>query len=114
MYVRVMVVCGIHARRQTSHPETKKVSEVAKAGAAKWGTLTPEMKHPYEQQAAIKKVRARTHTHTHTRRERERERWRCLSVRGYNGGVAHLLTPLYVLCMCVCVFPLDSESIRGG
>jgi len=39
----------------TSHPETKKVSEVAKAGAAKWGTLTPEMKHPYEQQAAIKK-----------------------------------------------------------
>ena len=34
------------------------MSEVAKAGAAKWGQLDAVEKKPYEEQAAQKKVRA--------------------------------------------------------
>ena len=79
------------AQQQVQHPETKKVSEVAKAGALKWGALTPAEKVPYEQQAAIKKVRAHTHKHT------------SLSVR-----VDTLLSPVQndtassPLCCCRC------------
>jgi len=38
------------------YPDTKKVSDVAKAGAAKWGALTPSEKKPYEDAAAVKKA----------------------------------------------------------
>ena len=43
--------------KQAKYPDTKKVSDVAKAGAAKWGALTPSEKKPYEDAAAVKKVR---------------------------------------------------------
>lgn len=43
---------------QRINPEGfKKVTEVAKAGAAKWATLTPDEKKPYEDDAAERKVR---------------------------------------------------------
>ena len=44
------------------------VTEVAKAGAAKWGTLTAEEKKPYEEDAAERKVRMTRH----------RKLWKCL------------------------------------
>merc|ERR1712060_780383 len=34
----------------------KKVTEVAKAGAAKWATMGPAAKKPYEDQAAVRKA----------------------------------------------------------
>ena len=58
IYIYVCVCC------QRVNPEGfKKVTEVAKAGAIKWGALTPEEKKPYEEDAARRKVRACMHTH---------------------------------------------------
>lgn len=36
-------------------PDTKKVADVAKAGAAKWALLTPDDKKPYDEQAKVRK-----------------------------------------------------------
>ena len=47
----------MNEHEQRINPEGfKRVTEVAKAGAAKWSSLSPEEKKPYEDDAAERKV----------------------------------------------------------
>jgi len=51
----LLFMSDFRAEYMQKFPETKKVSEVAKAGAAKWGQLSASDKKPYEDAAAVKK-----------------------------------------------------------
>ena len=115
---------------QRVNPEGfKKVTEVAKAGAIKWGALTPEEKKPYEEDAAQRKVRACVCVHMHV--------CHIVRVAAYDSSSSYsdqttlrfpvprprencmcewraLTTPLHVhacvcVCVCVCVYRSQYE-----
>ena len=115
---------------QRVNPEGfKKVTEVAKAGAIKWGALTPEEKKPYEEDAAQRKVRACVCVHMHV--------CHIVRVAAYDSSSSYsdqttlrfpvprprencmcewraLTTPLHVhACVCVCVCVCVSLPIRN-
>ena len=119
---------------QRVNPEGfKKVTEVAKAGAIKWGALTPEEKKPYEEDAAQRKVRACVCVHMHV--------CHIVRVAAYDSSSSYsdqttlrfpvprprencmcewraLTTPLHVhacvcVCVCVCVAP-NTKSSRNS